>query len=155
MSIRLTGIVNTLWAIVVAGSATLVLLSRGHNLDTIAWKGALIYLSAHLISAALVLGVLARKGRIPHGMIATVVLAAVVVFALTGLALCRTAYPQWTLPVSLAMLVLCLLSLVILLVSEGEHRWIPPATALRAILRGKGFLRSLAVETPNPGGVNA
>jgi hypothetical protein len=155
VSIRLTGIVNTLWAIFVTISATLFFLSGTHAMDSSAWEGALIYLAAHLISAGLVLGVLARKGCVPDGMIATVALASVAVLTLTGLALCRTAYPEQTLPISLVMLALCLLSLANLLRIGKHHRWTPTPTALKAILKGKGLFPSLAAETPNSGGFNA
>src|SRR5262249_52462376 len=63
VSIKVTGVINTIWAILVALSATSFLFWRGD-----AWKGMLIYLVAHIVSAVLVLLSLATRNCVPDGM---------------------------------------------------------------------------------------
>ena len=154
-SIKLTGIINTVWAVAVAVSATVFLLWEKNAPGVGAWKGALIYLAAHLISAGLVLFSLSRRNRLPNGINSTFLLGAACVLALTGLAFLRNLRPEAMLPTSLAMLAVCLSALAILLRIGNHHRWVPTAAMLKAILRSKGLLPAIAVETPTSGGFDA
>src|ERR1035438_3714985 len=64
VSIRATGIINTVWAIFVAIAASMFLLSHGS-----AARAMTIYLAAHILSSVLVLSLLAWKDHIPRGVI--------------------------------------------------------------------------------------
>jgi O-antigen/teichoic acid export membrane protein len=155
VSIRLSGVINTVWAVFVAAAATLYFLGGPTALGTGAWKGALIYLAAHLLSAVLVLSVLSRKRCIPKGMNATFLLGALTVLLLTGLAFVRDVKPSLMLPISLLMLAVCLLSLAVLLRIGKRNRWVPRMEALTELLRQKGLLPRLSVPAPTSGGFDA
>jgi O-antigen/teichoic acid export membrane protein len=155
VSIRLAGVINTVWAIAVAGSATLVFLWGRNAPGSSAWKGASIYLAAHLMSAGLVFLALTRKKCVPSGMNATFLVGTTVVLLLTGLAFWRNIQPAWTLAISLLMLALCFAALAVLLRIGNHYRWVPSLAGLKRMLRGKGLLPSLSVETSTSGGFDA
>jgi O-antigen/teichoic acid export membrane protein len=154
LSIRLSGVVNTVWAIFVATAATLFLWSA-KGTGGVAWKGALIYLAAHLISTALIMAVLSRRKCLPKGMTGVIALGAVVALILAALAFVRILKPWLTLPISLLMSGICIVTLASMLRIGNRHRWVPSIAMLKQMLRSKGLLPALAVETPTSGGFDA
>ena len=155
LSIRLTGVINTVWALLVASSATLLYLGRNVAGGNLAWTGALIYLGAHLASAFLVIAALWRRKALPRGVLKISVLGWSAALLLAMLALVRLLHPELTISLSLLMLAVCLVSSALMLRMGHLHHWVPSIVAIKGILRTKGFLRSLAVEPPTSGGVDA
>ena len=155
VSIRLSGIINTLWAIFVAVTATSFLFWSHSSSASAAWKGALIYLAAHLLSGLLVLFVLVQRKRVPKGMMAIFLIGAGAVLLLTGLAFVRVLQPGLTWPLSCLMLALCLVALAVMLRIGKRHRWVPSLSLLKAMLRRKGLLPAVAVDIPTSGGFDA
>jgi len=140
VSIRLSGVINTVWAIFVAGSATLFLLWRGNTASGAAWKGALIYLAAHVFSAVLVITALARRKCLPNGMTGVVACGTTLSLVLVLLAFVRLQQPSLTLPISLLMSAACLASLALMLRMGNRHKWVPSLGMLKSMLRSKGWL---------------
>jgi O-antigen/teichoic acid export membrane protein len=140
VSIRLTGVINTTWAIFVAIAAGLLLLHGGS-----AAKAMAIYLAAHILSSTLVLIVLSRRGCVLGGVVKVFVIGTATSIALAALAYIRDTHPGQTLSISLLMLALFALSFYTLFVLGRRHRWLPSAESLRrllavatAMLRGLG-----------------
>jgi O-antigen/teichoic acid export membrane protein len=155
ISIRLTGVINTIWALLVASSATLLFLGRNVAGGNLAWIGALIYLGAHLASAFLVIAVLWKRNSLPRGVAKISILGWAMALLLALLAFLRLRHPALTLPISLLMLALCLVSSALILRVGHLHHWVPSITAIKGLLRTKGILPSLAVEPPTSGGFDA
>ncbi|GAC1359973.1 MAG: hypothetical protein NVSMB3_07780 [Acidobacteriaceae bacterium] len=129
VSIRTTGVLNTVWALVVAGAASLFLLHGGT-----AATGMLIYLFAHILAAALVLLTLARKDSVPAGMTTLFLLSASTTLALVALAFFRASHPSSTAIVTLGMTALVALSLSTLFILGRRHRWLPAPAVIRRAL---------------------
>ncbi len=129
VSIRITGILNTVWAIVVATAASVFLLHGGT-----AATGMLIYLFAHILAAALVLLTLVRKDSVPAGMTTVFLLSASTTVALVALAFLRASHPSLTGSITLAMTALVVLSLSALFLLGKRHRWLPAPAAIRRAL---------------------
>ena len=134
VSIRITGVLNTIWAIAVAASASIFLL-RGGTAAT----GMLIYLFAHILAAALVLIVLARKDSVPSGMASVFVLSACTTVALVALAFFRASHPSLSGSVTLIMVGAVLIAFPILFFIGKRHGWLPTPAAIR---RAINFLSS-------------
>ena len=134
VSIRMTGIINTVWAVFVAASASLFFFVDGS-----AWKGAFIYLAAHLISGALVFFYLGRRHCLPHGMTGIYVLGAASSMTLAALAFLRSARPELTGWLTLLMILLCGLTLVALAISGRRHGWVPSWQFFVRVLQSRGL----------------
>lgn len=130
VSIRSTGIINTIWAIFVALAATVFLLHGGS-----ARRAMTIYLAGHLLSAALVLFVLARKDWIPPGMAKVVLLGTSTSVALAILAIARDRHPALSLALTGAMAALFAVSISLLLLIGRRHHWLPALSVFRRILQ--------------------
>lgn len=150
VSIRTTGLINTLWALLVAGGATLFFLGGGN-----AWKGALIYLAAHLFSAVLVLSYLTRHHSVPRGMNQVFSLGAAASVALMVLALWRFEQPALTLPLTIALGLLCATALAALAMLGRRHGWIPSFRFFVRLLQDRALFRPRAMETSTSGGFDA
>jgi hypothetical protein len=74
VSIKASGVINTVWAAFVAVAATIIFLLHGT-----AWLAMAIYFAAHLLSSTLVLLALKRKDHIPGGMTALFAFCATIV----------------------------------------------------------------------------
>ena len=135
VSLRATAVINTLWAISVAGAAT-VLLVRGGS----AWEAMTVYFVAHVMSALLVLITLRRKDNLPDGMIALFALAVLAVALGAGLALLRASLATATMATTGAMAGLCLAAGVGLWVLGKRHDWLPPRAALVALWHKAGTM---------------
>ncbi len=71
VSIRATGVINTVWAVVVAGAASVFFFRQGSAAAAMS-----IYFLAHLFAGGLVLLTLKRKDHVPQGMIASYLIGA-------------------------------------------------------------------------------
>ena len=125
ISIRATGIINTVWAVFVAAVGTVLMLHGGTA--TLAMG---IYLLAHTLSSVLVLSVLARKGSLPDGLALMFSIATGTTVALAGLAALRAARPPATLAITGGMVLLLLGALAILLMLGRHYRWLPSRAAI-------------------------
>ena len=126
VSIRSTGVLNTIWAVVVAVSASVLLLHGGT-----AATGMLIYYAAHILAALLVLLTLARKDSVPRGMATVLLLSTCTTLALLSLAYLRALHPEHTAITTLGMLLLSAISLSIFFLLGRRHRWLPHPEAIR------------------------
>ncbi len=131
VSIRASGIINTVWACFVAGVGTLLMLHRGGS----AALAMGIYLLAHAMSSALVLLVLARKDSLPRGLPLLFSLATGSTVALAALAALRAAEPDRTGTLTAAMLLLTIASLAGMLALGRRHRWLPSRAAVERLTR--------------------
>jgi O-antigen/teichoic acid export membrane protein len=142
LSIRLSGMINTLWAVNVAAAGAIVLLwadVQGHGA---AWEGALIYLGAHLLSNIIGLTALVRRRCVPKGMIATMSIGMGAALLLAVLAPYRTA-GSGRLPLMSGVLILAVAFAALLRIGY-HHRWLPSLESIRSLLR----LRSVASSLP-------
>ncbi len=128
VSIRATGMINTFWALLVAGLATMLLLHKGN-----AAIGLTIFLVAHLVSAALVLLVLHRTDHVPAGMDKQFALSGLTVVALVLGAYLRSRNPAQTFAISALMAFVLLACVAILLFMAKQHGWLPTRAALRQL----------------------
>ena len=150
VSIRMTGVINTVWAVFVGASATLFFFAGGN-----AWKGAFIYLAAHLISAVLVFAYLGRRKCLPAGMAAVYALGAATSVVLAALAFWRCERPELTGVLTLAMLLLCALAVAALGTFGRRLGWVPSWRFLVRVLQNRGLFRPRAIETSTSGGFDA
>jgi hypothetical protein len=150
VSIRVSGLINTVWAILVGIAATVFLFHGGN-----AWKGAMIYLSAQMLSAGLVFLSLKKWNCAPAGMSPVFVLGAATSVTLAALAFARDRYTEFTLSLTAAMLALFAASLWALFTIGRRHRWIPRRAFFENLLRSRGLLHTKTMQTPTPGGFDA
>jgi O-antigen/teichoic acid export membrane protein len=150
ISIRVSGLINTAWAIVVAVAATAFLFHGGN-----AWKGAMIYLAAQLLSAGLVFFSLTKWKSAPAGMNPVFALGTAASIALAALAFVRDARPELTLSLTAAMLAVFAGSLWALFAIGRRHHWIPRRAFFENLLRSRGLLRTKIMQTPTSGGFDA
>jgi O-antigen/teichoic acid export membrane protein len=150
VSIRVSGLINTAWAVLVAVAATVFLFHGGN-----AWKGALIYLGAQLLSAGLVFLSLTKWKCSPAGMNPVFALGAAAGIALAALAFARDQHPEFALSLTTAMLVLFAASLWALFVIGRRHGWIPRRAFFENLLRSRGLLQTKIMQTPTSGGFDA
>ena len=130
VSIKTAGLINTVWAIFVAGAGTLLLLHGGT-----AWQAMGVYLGAHLLSSALVVTALVRHRSVPSGMVAVLALGSLTSIALAVLAWLRTLGSSLAIASMLAMLGVIAAALCGLVVLGRRHGWIPTGSAIRQLLR--------------------
>lgn len=126
VSIRATGVINTVWAIFVAVSGTLLLLHGGS-----AALAMSVFLAAHALSAALVLMWLARRDHVPAGMVSLFCLSLAVVSVLAVLALLRARYPAHHLDFDALMAAAFIGSATAMFLLGKRHCWLPTAAAIR------------------------
>lgn len=150
VSIRIAGVVNTIWAVLVASSASLFFFVGGN-----AWKGALIYLAAHLVSAFLVLGYLSRRRLCPHGMNRLFAIGAFTSLWLAACALWRFEHPELTAALTAVMSLSAVLALSVLAALGRRRGWLPSLGFFLQLLRNQGLFRAGAVATSTSGGFDA
>ncbi len=129
VSIRATGVINTIWAIFVAVAATMVLFHHGT-----AWQAMCIYFVAHVLSAALVLLTLARKDRVPQGMTALFGVSAAGSTLLAVLAVMRGLHGTLTGSLTLAMSLVLVVLVVALYALARTFGWLPRRDALKQLV---------------------
>ena len=148
VSIRSTGVINTVWAVCVAAAATVFLFHGGS-----ASRALTIYFAAHVLSALLVFLVLRRRDTVPTGLPAVFATGTLTVAVLAALATLRASRPSLALPLTGAMLLVTLAALTGLWSLGKRHHWLPaPAVLRRLAAMPLGILRRLA-RTTAPAGV--
>jgi O-antigen/teichoic acid export membrane protein len=150
VSIKMTGVINTVWAVLVASGATLFFFIGGN-----AWKGALIYLVAHLVSAALVLGYLNQRRVVPDGMNRVFALGVLASVVLAALAFWRFERPEWTSAITCAMLLISGATLTLLGRLGRRRGWVPSFRFFLKVLQNRGSFPPRAIETSTSGGFDA
>ena len=130
VSIRSAGVINTVWAILVAAGSTVFLLRNGT-----AGRAMTIYLGAHLLSAILVILVLAYRDRLPQGMTPVFSIGSASAIVLSGLSVFRTVHPERSFLITLIMLALTALSLVLVSRLGKKHHWLPGSARIVNLLR--------------------
>ncbi len=142
VSIRSTGVINTVWAVVVAGAASLFLIRQGS-----AAAAMTIYFLAHLLAGALVLLTLQRKDHVPQGMIPTYLVGAANSALLILLAFLRNrSQSPWGMTMLMLAVVVCAFWAFFSL--GRRHRWLPRLeTVQRAV--GSGWARLSAWRRPH------
>jgi hypothetical protein len=129
VSIRALGVINTVWAIFVAATATIFLLHGGS-----AWKAMAVYLAGHVLSSTMVLFKLSTRDHIPAGMLSVFSISVVSAIALALLASFRLFHSQHTILLSIAMLGLAVGTTAFLWLSGRRHNWLPNAGAVHHLL---------------------
>jgi O-antigen/teichoic acid export membrane protein len=150
VSIRLSGVINTAWAILVALAATAFLFHGGN-----AWKGAMIYLAAQLLSAGLVFLSLTKWKCAPTGMNTVFALGTAASIALAALAFARDGHPEFTLSLTAAMVAVFGASLWALFAIGRRHAWIPQRAFFENLLSSRGLLPAQKTIPPVSGGFDA
>ena len=128
VSIRATGVINTLWAAFVALAACLFLVFGGG-----AWQAMTIYFLAHVFSSALVLITLRRRDHIPAGVAKLSLFSTAVALCFAALAVSRALYPAFALPFTGIMLLLFVVTCVMLYSFGRKYHWLPSAEALQTL----------------------
>jgi O-antigen/teichoic acid export membrane protein len=128
VSIKTSGVINTIWAIFVAGAGTALLLRGGT-----AWQAMGVYLGAHLLSSTLVVVALIRHRCVPSGMVAVLALGSATSVVLAALAWLRTLGPGFVLPSTLAMLAVIATAFSALGLLGKKHGWVPSLAAIRQL----------------------
>ena len=131
VSIKATGVINTIWAIFVALAATLFLFFGGG-----AWQAMAIYFAGHVLSSALVLLTLHRKDHVPAGMTSLFFFGTATSATLAGLAVLRGLRPLLTVPVTAIMFLLLVGSAGVLLQFGRKYHWLPSTETMNALASG-------------------
>lgn len=132
VSIRQSGFINTIWAILVAGSATVFLLWPGS-----ASIGAAIILGAHVVAALLVLLALKRRSITPPGVSLTFLIGAGTSIVMATLAIMRDQMPDRALFLTSASALAFLAGLALICWMGRHHHWLPSRSFLAAQLGAK------------------
>lgn len=133
LSIKATGVINTIWAVMVAAGATLFFFIGGDAL-----KGALIYLAAHLVSAVLVLSFLTKGRCVPDGMNRVFATGATASVTLAILAFWRSQRPDLTAALTSLMALISCGTLWMLFAMGRRHGWIPSFSFFAKMLKTRG-----------------
>ena len=120
MSIKAAGVINTVWAVFVAGAATLFLLHGGS-----AAGGMGIYLGAHVLSGVLVMGVLGRKGELPAGTVGVFLLGVGTSLGLAGLAYLRAVRGGVAGITTVGMVGVLVVAVGAMVGVGGRYGWLP------------------------------
>lgn len=141
VSIRATGVINTIWAMVVAGAASIFFFRQGS-----AAAAMTIYFLAHLFAGGLVLMTLMRKDHVPAGMIASYLIGATNSALLIGLAFVRNrSHSPWQTTGLMVLVVLCAFWSLFSL--GRRYGWLPRRETLRRAV-GSGWARLTALRRP-------
>ncbi len=137
VSIRATGVINTVWAVAVAGAASVFFFRQGS-----AAAAMTIYFLAHLFAGSLVLLTLKRKDYVPQGMIPSYLIGAANSALLILLAFARNrADSLWGMTGLMGVVVLG--SFWALLSLGRRHGWLPRLDTLKRAA-GAGWTRLTA-----------
>jgi O-antigen/teichoic acid export membrane protein len=132
VSIRQSGFINTVWAMLVAGSATVFLFWPSS-----ASIGAAIVLGAHVVSAFLVLLALKRMLIAPPGVSLTFLIGVGTSIAMAILAIVRDQRPETALLLMGISVSVFLVGLTLICWLGYHHRWLPNRSFLAAQLGAK------------------
>ena len=131
VSIRASGVINTIWAVVVAGAATLFLLHSGN-----AWKAMLIYFAAHVLSSLMVLLTLRRKDAVPAGQFGLFAFSTSGVSLLLLLAFLRASNQGSIVAMTAAMFVVLVALVAGLRFFGKRYQWLPSRAVLTSAVSG-------------------
>lgn len=131
VSLRATAVINTVWAVIVAVAATLLLVRGGS-----AWQAMGVYFLAHFVSALLVLLTLKRKDNLPVGMLPLFAVSMFAVVSASVLAFMRGAVPNSTLMTTASMVGLLAASTAAFIVLGKLYDWLPPRAAFQRLFSG-------------------
>ncbi|MDQ2711858.1 MAG: oligosaccharide flippase family protein [Acidobacteriota bacterium] len=120
LSIRLSGIINAIWAVFVGVTATVFLLRSSD-----AAKGAAVYLAAHLLSAVLLLVALKSKGNLPTGMTTVFSWGTFSVLGLALLSIGRHHFASAQLPLTAGSVVWWIVAVVTMIQMGKRRNWLP------------------------------
>lgn len=135
VSLRSIAWINAVWAVFVAGAATLLLVRGGE-----AWQAMGVYFLAHVVSTALVLTVLRRKDNLPGGILGLFGLSTVAVGAGAALAMWRATEPAATWSLTGAMALLCVAAVGGLWALGRRYDLLPSRQSVAALLqKAKSF----------------
>ncbi|MEG9436503.1 oligosaccharide flippase family protein [Edaphobacter sp. HDX4] len=148
VSLRSVGVINTLWAILVAVGATVFLLHQGT-----AWKAMTIFLVGHMLSAIMVLCVLYRKDFLPRSMVTTFLLGTITSVLLAALAYLRAGQERSTSVLTVSMAVISVGALSSLYVIGKKHHWLPSTEATKR-LTAQAFSRLRSLRRGSVGGAS-
>jgi O-antigen/teichoic acid export membrane protein len=129
VSIKSTGVINTVWAAFVAAAASLFLIYGGG-----AWQAMAIYFAGHVLSSTLVLMTLRRKDHVPAGMSLLFGFATASAAVLALLAYLRAVRPGVALPITAMMAVVACVALLGLYLFGRRYGWMPSASAMRRLM---------------------
>ncbi|WP_213803596.1 oligosaccharide flippase family protein [Granulicella sp. dw_53] len=141
-SLRYAGIVNTIWALLVACVGTL-LLYRGGG----AALAMSVYFAAHIVSSALVLFALSRKDHVPAGLVKLFILSTGGVFVLLVLSFLRERYVGHGLSITAVMFLLFLLTLAALVILGKQYGWFPTTSAIQHMRKSTTLIVRRTVHT--------
>ena len=142
VSIRSVAVINTVWALITAAGGTLLMLH---------WSGAAgamaVFFLAHVVSAILTFAVLARKDRLPVGLILLFFTTTVSVACLSFLAFVREREPGQAFQITLAMLVVLALSSAGLYAIARRYAWLSSLARLQSFAMAAGRGASTFIRT--------
>jgi O-antigen/teichoic acid export membrane protein len=132
LSIRATGVINTIWSIVVGALATTFFFWHGS-----AASGMAIYFGAHVLSMVLVAGTLAKWGNAPAGLGGLYVVGATSLAILLSLSLFRSEQPQSSLLLTFLMCATLGVSLLLWFRVGRRRRWAPSPGQVLNLVKGR------------------
>ena len=130
VSVRATGVINTVWALFVAGAATLLIFHHGA-----AWQGMAILLAGHVLSSILVLSTLRWLDHVPPGMALFYGVGVTFSITLAVLAKVRSTHATLAVPLTLLMLLSTMAAAVMMAGFGRRYLWLPSTAALATMLR--------------------
>jgi hypothetical protein len=130
LSIRTTGLINTLWAVLVSLAAASFIWYGGS-----AAKAASIYFGAHVVSSILLWLTLRRRQSMPAGMTAVLATGFGTALVLVFLAHLRESHSATPGPLSGLLALVTIAGLCALLAIARRQRWLPNLSQLKRLLR--------------------
>lgn len=142
VSIRSVAVINTIWALITAAGGTLLMMRWNDAAGAMA-----VFFLAHVVSALLTFAVLAKKDRLPTGLLLLFGVTTASVVCLSLLAVVRDRLPEQGLWLTLAMLVVLALTSAVLYAMAKRYAWLSSLNKLQgygisARSRVLGFLRA-------------
>ncbi len=128
VSIRSVAAINTFWALMTAAGGTLLMLHWGGAAGAMA-----VFFLAHVVSAILTLIILARKDRVPAGLVPLFILSTCGVAVLSLLSIVREQRPQLALLISTAMLSIILVCCFGFHLMARRYSWLTSFAKLQAL----------------------
>ena len=129
VSIRSTGVINTVWAVFVAAAACLFFFFHGG-----AWQAMLIYFAGHVLSSVLVLATLQHKDHLPRGMVSLFLFSTAAITLLAALAFVRATHPELQISITALMFSLFLLAAGTLFAFGKHFQWLPSPAAIQSLM---------------------
>ncbi|MEG9431465.1 lipopolysaccharide biosynthesis protein [Terriglobus sp. ADX1] len=128
VSIRLTAVINTVWAVTTAFLGTALMLHGGNAAQAMA-----VFLAAHILIALLVLIALSRRDRLPSGMVSLFAMSTTGIVFLALLSAIRIARPSNSGSLSLLMLCVVVLCITLLYRLGKKHSCLPSQAMLQSL----------------------